>query len=524
MGGGQLGVLHTYSAYAPDMPALPLRTEDMRMHLLELQIAALEDKETAFAQKFGYGSIKELIEGVKKILNQSPKDLEALRQFSSTNLRRHLQQFRGKYGKGLEGQKIILTFEAADKSDDYLNEILESINGSNGDFTWETKSRVAFHLDWDTRNVKTIINKMQGTHFKTENDNIEYLRKYIQANSGTLIDVKEGKGKTSLNTFIINNKLDPFKLKKEEIQELAKNNRPLLEEYERRIKDFILDGLCAGASGEFKSAVQTIMQQKMPQLTDISFLMGGDSTNNVVGAFGELQTAIMFQYIANKTPNKIAATRISTILGDVLNGYSQQMHTDLEIFNAFGIQVKNYSGAYSGKTERTVTVHLHPSEIEAFGISTGVVDYIVNSYFNTSIPKYSTDELSDFFKSHASELLNLDLSPQIPDQVCFYMIGSNFIPGSVLLRQAFVELTLKVSTTISGASGGNDITYSMSETGDDWHRVFRKWWKSNNYSHLVPGDFSPTDKNSIDAWDRNVSIATSFTYSALYGGEYDLFK
>ena len=38
------------------------------------------------------------------------------------------------------------------------------------------------------------------------------------------------------------------------------------------------------------------------------------------------------------------------------------------------------------------------------------------------------------------------------------------------------------------------------------------------------GNFSPTGKNSIGAWDSKISITTSFTYSALWGGDYDILK
>lgn len=526
MSQGQLGVLHTNSSYMFSAPPLPYQAEDMRMLRLQYQIVTLKDKENAFAAKFGYSSIEEMIKGIREILNNVPNDMEALRQFSSNNLRKHLQQFASKNGDLLKGQKTHLIFKTNNKSLSQLKKILNS-SGGNGTITYTITGDIQFEVEWNTSVIKSIINKMNGTTFQTQKNNIDYLRNYINSSPNTFINIIEGSsGTKSIEEFIINNSFNPFSLTKKQIQELEKTNRPLLVELEQKIKHFLYNELCAGATGEFKRAVQIVISQKIPQLTDIAFFMGGNNTSGTVGAFGELQAAIMFQYIANKTPNKVAAARISNLIGDMTNGYKQQFHTDLELLEAFGVQVKNYNNTYNSilKQERTVDVHLHPSEIAALGGNEGVVDYIVNSYFNTSIQPYPEEELNHFFESHAAELLNLDLNPTINDQVVFYMIGTNFIPGSVILEQAFINLTLKVNTTISGQFGRSDYEYNTPQKKNDWYRPFHEWWKSNSYSHISTGDFSPTGKNRIEAWDSKVSITTSFTYSALWGGDYDILR
>ena len=525
MSQGQLGVLHTDSSYVGPPPSLPSQTEDMKMLRLKLQIAALKGKEEDFARRFGYSSIKDLIAGIRNLL--VPNDMEVLRQFSSANLRKHLQQFQSKNGNLLTGQKIHLIFKVDNKNLSQLNKILNS-SGGNGTVTYTMSGDVQFEIEWNTAAIKHIVNKMNGVHFQTNKDNIDYLKDYINNSPTTFIQIIEGRSGTTktIDEYITENTLNPFNLTKSQIKELEKTNRPQLVEFEQKIKNFLYNELCAGASAELKRAVQIVMSQKISQLSDISFFTSGNNISGTVGAFGELQTAIMFQYLANKTPNKTAATRVSKLIGDMVNGYNQQLHTDLEILEAFGVQVKNYNSDYNNrlKQERTVNVHLHPSEIAALGASEGVVDYIVNSYFNTSIQPYSTTDLDQFFKSHASELLNLDLNPTINDQVVFYMIGTNFIPGSVILEQAFIDLTLKVNTTISGQMGKSDYEYNAPQKKPDWERPFHEWWKSDDYSNISIGNFSPTGKNMIRTWDSKVSITTSFTYSALWGGDYDILK
>lgn len=519
MAKNQLGVLHTNSAYAPAMPNLPQITEDVRLNRLKIQIQNLKVKEDAFAQRFGYATIEDFIKGVRQILQMNPNDMQALSRFLSNNLQRYLEQFRQANSNMLINQPITLRLEGDSTR---LTELINA-HGGNDSIEWSIEApNVVLLAEWDTKIIKDITNKLSGTHFNKQSENIDYLVNFLTSEANNNIIVEVGKQKESINEFIVNNTVSPFELKPSDFKKMAQTDPQLVNDLKIRINSFIDNTLCAGASQEFMRAVHTIIGQKFTSLESLGFFMGGKGwSTHAIGAFGELSTAIMFQYIANKTPNKIMATRISSILGDQLNNYSQQLHTDLEIFQAFGIQVKNYGSAMDYKTgmEKTINIHLHPSEVASLGASEGVVDYIVNSYFNTSIPSYSDESLNAFFESHASELLNLDLNVNIPDQVSFYMIGANFIPGSVILEQAFVSLSIKVNSSISGKEGGTDEDYLKKE---EWHNKFTKWWQS---TVLPPeeGAFEPTPANNIGAWDRNVSITTSFTYSAIFDGLYKLF-
>lgn len=521
MSQGQLGVLHTKSSYAPAMPGVPGGAiEDVKMDQLMGRISDLRAKENAFAKKFGFNNISDFIKNVREILNGNPNDLKALQQFSSTNLRNHLEQFRGRYGKALEGQKIHLTFKADNHSSEELQRILNSSGGSGG-ITWAMSNEAHFCLQWNTSAIKGIVNKMKHQQFKRSNDNITLLKNYITEQPDVFLKVVQGGNQVNIEEFLIQNSLNPFGLTQKNLTNIAKNNPQILNDLKNRIENFIYNELCKGASKEFFASVKEIMGQKIRKMTDLSFFMGGKGwITNAVGAFGELQTAILFQYIAHKTNNSLLARQITKIIGDNVNQYGQQYHTDLEILKEFGIQVKNYSGDINQRTKevRTVTVNLHPSEVGALGASEGLVDYIINSYFNTSIPKIDGNVLDNFFKAHADELLNLDFNPQIPDQVCFYMIGGNFIPGSVLLGQAFISKKLEVNTSIHGNSAGNDEYF----TPKTWQAPFIKWWRST----ILPpksGAFAPTENNTIYAWDGQVSISTKFTYSAIFEGKYKLF-
>lgn len=519
MSQGQSGVLHTKSSYAPTIPSLPKGSvEDVKVKQLENRINILKNKENAFANKFGCENLEEFIREIRKVLNGNPNDLNALRQFSSINLRKHLSQFKQKYGKALEGQNIILRF-STDKSLSQIRKIFEA-SGGNGSISWTMSGDVEFNISWNVSAVKSIINKMKGKQFKTASSNIEALISYVESQADTLIDINTNQGRQDIQDFLVENISSPFALRKTDINNLSQNNPQLLKDFQSKIEDFIIKELCIGGSNDFISAVNTVLKQKNQNLTDLSFFMGGNAwVTQAVGSLGELQTAIFFQYISNKTSNKILSAQLSNIIGDNLSKYNQYYHTDIEILKEFGIQVKNYSGAKNREGElRTITVNLHPGEIASLKGGEGIVDYMVNSYFNTDIKKFNENDLSDFFKSHADELLNLDFSPEIPDQVSFYMIGLNLIPGSAILEGAFQKKTIEVSTSIHGEEKGSDNTFNT----EAWHAPFHEWWKSTIYPPKK-GQFEPTEKNNILAWEGKVSISTRFTYSALFDGTYRLF-
>ena len=106
------------------------------------------------------------------------------------------------------------------------------------------------------------------------------------------------------------------------------------------------------------------------------------------------------------------------------------------------------------------------------------------------------------------------MNPKIPDQVTFYMIGGNFIPGSQILKAAFIDTSINVSDTkISGVKGKSTKEY---HAGDN--PSFLNWWHGTQYTNWFP-----MPQNSIYSWDGKISIRTKFTYAALFDGTYKLF-
>ena len=524
MGTIHTGYLHTNDEYVSGMPSLDVGSDYENTLLLRVkyEIMELQDKEQAFYQKFGcndYASFKGLIQSL--FSSDYQNDMQVLQNFSSNNLRQHLHKFNTETVM-LQGKPVRLSLEKDRNFSKRINDLLNELQGhteSNGFYIdYRTQSRIDLDITWDTATVKKLINILQGTHFihssGTTRDTADVeLMKYIRTNSNLITVSSQGN-----NSQPIEFRSGPFQYTIEELREkdLAGDIKAL-QDISNKIQNFIFNVLGAGASSYMKYAIEEVWGQKMGNnLLNISFFTGGDKwINNVVGAMGEFQTAVFFQYISHRLPNLGLGSEITKIIGNETNGYKQQFHTDVQFMEAFGIQVKNYNGAITqeGK-ERSVQVSLHPSEVGSLAKDADVVEYIINSYFNTDVSPIPLSIYAEFFKAHADELLNLNLNPNIPDQVTFYMIGGNFIPASRILGAAFIETSIIVSdTTISGKQGKSTVEYHMGE-----HPDFLKWWHGNKYIGWMP-----MPMNSMYSWDGLISIKTKFTYSALFDGAYKLF-
>lgn len=532
MSQGQLGVLHTKSSYAPGKVGLPGGMEDTRTELLKRQIRDLKEKEDDFAKRFGCNNVEAFIKTVREVFHNNAQDLQALQQFSSTNLRAHLEQFKGANANMFLNQNIQIQFKATQAK---AKKIFDGAGG-NSTITWEMDGPDdnIFHLEWDTAAIKRIVNKVAGRHFQYRTsglNNIEKMIDFLTSEANDLIDVRIGPGQDTIENFMVQNAVSPFEIKPSDFEKFAANNPQIAQDIGNRIRTFIISELCVGASKDFSDTVGEVLDQKIgSNPANWAFFMGGKGwVTSAVGSLGEIQAAVLFQYVAKKTSNRVFAAKVMEIIGDKRNGYGEQFRSDLELFEAFGIQIKNYSGSMNSLTneERTVVVNLHPLSVPSLN-SDGVVDYMLNSYFNTSLTPYSNDELNEFFETHAEDILNLDFSvdAHLPDKVSFYMIGLNLIPGSAILNAAYIQTTIKAETNlINSYEGVSDEDYNPWMSGDSedakFHlpQPFLKWWVGPPES----GNFEPTDDNGLSAIDSLVTIKTKFTYSALFDKTYRLF-
>ena len=231
-------------------------------------------------------------------LNDSSPDI------SLNNLRQHLHKFNTETVM-LQGKPVRLSLEKDRNFSKKINDLLNELQGhteSNGFYIdYRTQSRIDLDITWDTATVKKLINILQGTHFihssGTTRDTADVeLMKYIRTNSNLITVSSQGN-----NSQPIEFRSGPFQYTIEELREkdLAGDIKAL-QDISNKIQNFIFNVLGAGASSYMKYAIEEVWGQKMGNnLLNISFFTGGDKwISNVVGAMGEFQTAVFFQYIS----------------------------------------------------------------------------------------------------------------------------------------------------------------------------------------------------------------------------------
>jgi hypothetical protein len=89
------------------------------------------------------------------------------------------------------------------------------------------------------------------------------------------------------------------------------------------------------------------------------FFIGSNVRNGLLGAFGEFGTALLMNYLYLKTGGYLDES-VAEVVGQNLG------KQDVQIFDAFGIQVKNYSvnaGPNGVFTRSNIEVRQHPNEV-----------------------------------------------------------------------------------------------------------------------------------------------------------------
>ena len=528
MARGNINNLHTASNFVDSNNNLVGHEKSQsELESLYLQVyLELKERELDFYQRFGYNSADAFYFGIKSIMSAAEQDLKILRRMSSYQIRQSLL----KYANGAEAlfgtQPFVLSLKMEKNNKAELKELLNSIKGSNDTISYEFHAdRVNIGLTWNVSYIKQIISKAQKRSFREESTDITALLRYIRDDTTDLVKVYQGNN-VSNPTINFNLRSSPFNYEKGELESyLNTNNTQKLIDIRNSILRFLIVdiGIAAGSS-EFRDAAQEVLTQVIGnKITDISFFTGGGNkwVENVVGAMGEFQSAIFFNYIAKKCPNKALAGEISKIIGNDTDKYSHMLHSDLQILEAFGIQVKNYGSASVGGMDRTITVRLHPMEVAPLMRDQELVSYVINSYFNQSISQISTEEWNDFFEQNAIELLNLEIPSfmpthiAIPAKVSFYLIGGHLIPGSEIIAKSFLNKTGKdiihVQSSISATEGYTDTGYVADQING--HPRFIEWW------HGQKGNWTPTEQNNLGSWDKYISIRTTFNYRPFWNME-----
>ena len=559
--------LHTKSDYIVEtigvLKPIKKQSDEIIEKRVISQISQLEQKEKNLYRKFNCETEEDFYNFIHNFFDLHKQDFDVISRFTATNLDGIINQLKSEVPQNALAKDTLATI-VIEIDDKHNNIDLAKEFEAMGLIPISSGNKIKIVTSLNTPKLKQIVNKARGTHFQAEgkdkrrNEATTLLYSYLEQNVVNGIDIylgdstKEVDRVTFKTSFLQYNSAEITSMLETDVVKRYSSVREgeyLLEVLYNKIKNLVIEQMCAGGSALLKNSALQVWNQRIGEKGYdgmIDFFTGGRNWEKVLkGAFGEFQVALFFQYLSNSYPQFNLGERITKLIGSEVNAYKQYLHSDVKFLEMLGIQVKNFSsskgrdfiGGTNNIVDRTISVALHPSEIARISTDEEVVGYITNSFFNRTFGidmggiEHSKEYIISFFENYASELLNLDMNIQnisIPDQVSFYMIGGRFVPGSAILKAAFITKDNKkrievYEPSISGTKGYTDEDFNLSDKGKHAPPArLVKWW------HGTPFDidsWTKTQVNNLNEWDKNISIKTRFTYTAFWENSmYTLFK
>lgn len=524
---------------------------------LDRQIDFLKTKEANFYGRFFTNCLtyEDFIKRFRKLFNNSPQDIEVLRNFTSANVRKILTSTYGTHWIGAsKDSSIDLDIEVKNpepieiKLKDKKVKGIEEINLSGNSI----KINVGVS-DEGIKKLKTYFNTVFKTQFHTTSANPKAITEFIASltNNGlqeldNIVEVRGGKEhlqntfETLQKTQLVLGTADkstPFDFKKEDIDSaVVSGNDTQIKQALKSIRELIyLKMGIVNGSQELKAAYnQTWKDTIEGDLYKSAFFLKGGNLNYLTGAFGEYQTAMLFNYLACKCPDLkegVKATISTTI-------FEQQKKTDITLFEDIGVQVKNYTMFKPEKFSRVMPTTISPrrfldklrhENLIEKNTAMSLESFIANYGFNESFRQIDGIDsmekaLEKTFSTYYAEMYHLavedsllDGGKSLNDTVLFYSIGGKVIlPASVILEAAKNMEGFRSNFIISWPTA-KDESYFYSRS----NKVpAKKYWRrlSGPYKEGDPSIWQrqPTQDTKIDNLMNNISMQSGFKVSSSF--------
>lgn len=524
MGSVYNDVLHTYSPYGPNnyRPHSGIYKFGQKRNL-ENNIKALRDKENQFYSNIlgtTVVSFTDFLNQVGDKLKDFQQDTNALRALDNDRLTQALYRkygfsTKGQWDQGATFSRLVVRLDAS-IAEDALNIYVKNIenaviaelqkigqvgksdlklsvsgNMKAGTLTIDfglNKSAIEKKLD-ETGLLKGVVNAAMGRKLKVEAQSLEWFKNDI-LNDPNLISLTTNKkefvweANSKLRAKDKEGNANPFAISK---KGLAKKNIGEQEEIEEEIKSFIMATI---GYSQTSQQFQTVFQDAWrTQISSRKLGIAGYTWNgaiaNIVGAFGEFQTYVLFQYISHLFGKKAQGQ-----IADAFTG-GEQLKADVQFFKRFGIQVKNYSGY--GSELKELKFNIHPNKLIQYPqinewIGSSFSEYIANYYFNKDINRAPFGEIIEGLKRAFAEIASMGTADNVPDTVCLYNLGGGYlIPASDLLEQVYMQSYTLDDTQVSITSAfegstNKEFHKAKGKNGDKDEPDFLTYWEKNGNS------------------------------------------
>ena len=488
---------------------------------LKKQIGLLRKQETEVYGKFFAGCTKysDFIRRLRKLFDTEHNiDRQIIQNFAAEKIQVLLDK---NFGTQMLPSKNLITEIEVINPDVTEIDIGNILKGTSGNFKLSNNIiKLDIRMD-DTgiKAMKELLNKAQGKHFRTDSLGTDCL-------------------KTCLKHLIVEKHL-PEETQKEKIQAITKgfhttkfigdsdlrytladikdeSKKADIDRATKKIKDFFYSsaGLnVASGSQDLKEAFKKTWKDNITKVKyGIAFFLKGGTLTYLNGAFGEFQTALLSNYILQRTgaiKDKTLASKISNTIGQ-----TEQAKVDVTLLGDLGIQVKNYNPyTYNYnpiETNTTAESFLNKLGSNGKGISkddkhqvVSLTSFLANYAFSQdyramagkdTIP--SVEEVEKSLENYAGELYNLSIIQSTPqseaysDTVLFYSFsGLYLVPASEILKAVYNNLKDENQRTNIGDSikwkgdglSSEDMQKNQKDNRPYWTKYWHKTAKGSGY-------------------------------------------
>lgn len=486
---------------------------DTQKTRLEGQIKLLQDQEQKVYGRFfaGCKTYDDFIKRLRDLFDTKHNvDMQIIQNFAAEKIQVLLNK---NFGTQIMPSKNLITEIEIINPDVTKIDIGNILKGTSGNFKL-SNNIIKLDIRMDDAGIKAmkeLLNKAQGKHFHTNSLGTDCMKAYLK--------------------HLVVEKNLPEETQKEKIQAITKgfhttkfigdsdlrytladvkdsSKKAYIRHATKKIKDFFYspEGLnIASGTQALKKAFQRTWKDNINNIEyGIAFFLKGGTLTYFSGAFGEFQTALLSNYILQRTGAIKDKTLAKTLTSKISNtiGQTEQAKIDVTLLGDLGIQVKNYNPyTYNYnpiETNTTAKSFLNKlgnmgQEIPADDESqvASLTSFLANYAFSqdyramsagqSTIP--SVEEVEKSLENYAGELYNLSISNSkaFSDTVLFYSFsGMYLVPASAILQAVYdnLEKNNRTNIRVSIKWDGDGLSSEDMQKGQGDHNTpyWTKYW------------------------------------------------
>ena len=494
---------------------------DTQKTRLERQIKLLQDQETAVYDKF-FADCKtydDFIRRLRELFDTKHNvDMQIIQNFAAEKIQVLLNK---NFGTQIMPSKNLITEIEIINPDVTKIDIGNILKGTSGNFKL-SNNIIKLDIRMDDAGIKAmkeLLNKAQGKHFRTDSLGTDCLKTYLKhliVEKNLPKETREEKIQAITKGFRTTKFIGDSDLRYTLADIKDPSKKANIRHATKKIKDFFYssEGLnVASGTRALKKAFQRTWKDNINRIEyGIAFFLKGGTLTYFNGAFGEFQTALLSNYILQRTgaiKDKTLASKISNTIGQ-----TEQAKVDVTLLGDLGIQVKNYNPyTYNYnpiETNTTAESFLNKLGSNGQAISeddkhqvVSLTSFLANYAFSQdyramagkdTIP--SVEEVEKSLENYAGELYNLSIIQPTPqstaysDTVLFYSFsGMYLVPASVILQAVYDNLknenhrtNMEVSIKWKGDGlSSKDMQEKQKDNSPYWTTYWHKAAKGSGY-------------------------------------------